>query len=125
MGELWHSTEFIFGMPPMVLIRLPSIPASRVVAAAAVARQVLDKLHPGIEILAWVKSIQELNAEVDPQTVTGDTIESNIVRTGDPAISAANRKWSGPAMILFGFSITYLTLLFAAMAADQLVRSGL
>ena len=29
------------------------------------------------------------------------------------------------AMKLFGFSITYLTLLFAAMAADQLVRSGL
>jgi protoheme IX farnesyltransferase len=29
------------------------------------------------------------------------------------------------AMRMFGFSITYLTLLFAAMAADQLVRSGL
>jgi protoheme IX farnesyltransferase len=28
------------------------------------------------------------------------------------------------AMKLFGFSITYLTLLFAAMATDQLVRSG-
>lgn len=28
-------------------------------------------------------------------------------RTGDPAITAANRKWSGPAMILFGFSITF------------------
>jgi chorismate synthase len=56
------------------------------VAAAAVARQVLDKLHPGIEILAWVKSIQELQAEVDPQTVTAEMIESNIVRTGDPAV---------------------------------------
>jgi chorismate synthase len=56
------------------------------VAAAAVARQVLDKLHPGIEILAWVKSIQELQAEVDPQTVTSEVIESNIVRTGDPAM---------------------------------------
>ena len=29
------------------------------------------------------------------------------------------------AMRLFGFSITYLTLLFAAMAVDELVRSGL
>ncbi len=57
------------------------------VAAAAVARQVLDKLHPGIEVLAWVKSIQELQAEVDPQTVTGEMIESNIVRTGDPAMA--------------------------------------
>ena len=56
------------------------------VAAAAVARQVLDTLHPGIEVLAWVKSIQELNADVDPETVTAADIESNIVRTGDPAM---------------------------------------
>ena len=56
------------------------------VAAAAVARQVLDSLHPGIEILAWVKSIQDLQAEVDPQTVTTEMIESNMVRTGDPAM---------------------------------------
>ena len=44
------------------------------VAAAAVARQVLDQLHPGIEILAWVKTIQHLEADVDPQTVTFDDI---------------------------------------------------
>lgn len=56
------------------------------VAAAAVARQVLDKLHPGIEVLAWVKSIQDLQAEVDPGTVTSEVIESNMVRTGDPAV---------------------------------------
>ncbi|MCB1134076.1 MAG: chorismate synthase, partial [Verrucomicrobiae bacterium] len=56
------------------------------VAAAAVAKQVLDTLHPGIEILAWVSTIQELKAEVDPATVTAETIESNIVRTGDPAM---------------------------------------
>jgi chorismate synthase len=56
------------------------------VAAAAVARQVLDALHPGIEILAWVKSIHDLNATVDPATVTAADIESNIVRTGDPAM---------------------------------------
>ncbi len=56
------------------------------VAAAAVAREVLDTLHPGIEILAWVKSIQHLNSDVDPQTITAETIESNIVRTGDPAM---------------------------------------
>ena len=56
------------------------------VAAAAVARQVLAELHPGIEVLAWVKSIQELQAEVDPETVTADAIESNVVRTGDPAM---------------------------------------
>jgi chorismate synthase len=56
------------------------------VAAAAVARQVLDTLHPGIEILAWVQSVQDLQATVDPATVTAATIESNIVRTGDPAM---------------------------------------
>lgn len=56
------------------------------VAAAAVARQVLDTYHPGIEILAWVKSIQHLEASVDPGTVTAATIESNIVRTGDPTM---------------------------------------
>lgn len=54
------------------------------VAAAAVARQVLATLHPGIEILAWVSTIQDLEAEVDPAAVTAETIESNIVRTGDP-----------------------------------------
>jgi len=56
------------------------------VAAAAVARQVLDTLHPGIEILAWVKSIQDLNATVDPASVTATIIESNIVRTADPTM---------------------------------------
>ncbi|HEY8960870.1 MAG TPA: chorismate synthase [Luteolibacter sp.] len=56
------------------------------VAAAAVAQQVLKALSPGIEVLAWVKSIQDLDAEVDAETVTAETIESNIVRTGDPAM---------------------------------------
>ncbi len=56
------------------------------VAAAAIARQALEILHPGIEILAWVSTIQDLKADVDPQTVTAETIESNIVRTGDPAM---------------------------------------
>lgn len=54
------------------------------VAAAAVARQVLEALHPGMEILAWVKSIQDLDAAVDPTAVTAADIESNLVRTGDP-----------------------------------------
>jgi heme o synthase len=38
-----------------------------------------------------------------------------LLRSGSPAV----------AMRLFTFSITYLTLLFGAMALDQLVRSGL
>lgn len=55
------------------------------VAAAAVGKQVLNQLCPGIEILAWVKSIQHIQANVDPNSVTSEMIESNIVRTGDPA----------------------------------------
>lgn len=57
------------------------------VAAAAVGKQVLDTFCPGIEILAWVKTIQHINAVVDPGTITAKTIESNIVRTGDPDIA--------------------------------------
>jgi chorismate synthase len=56
------------------------------VAAAAVARQVLETLHPGIEILALVQTIQHLQANVDPATVARADIESNIVRTADPAM---------------------------------------
>jgi chorismate synthase len=58
------------------------------VAAAAVARKVLESLCPGIEVLAWVRSIQHLNADVDPLTISAAFIESNIVRTGDPAMVA-------------------------------------
>lgn len=54
------------------------------VAASAVAQKVIQSIAPGIEVLAWVKSIQHLNADVDPDTITFDQIESNIVRTGDP-----------------------------------------
>lgn len=55
------------------------------VAAAAVAQKVLDTLHPGIETIAWVSSIKDLQADVDPNTVQFAAVESNIVRTGDPA----------------------------------------
>lgn len=57
------------------------------VAAAAVGKQVLDQLCPGIEILAWVKSIQHIQANVEPSSVTREMIESNIVRTGDPSVA--------------------------------------
>jgi len=56
------------------------------VAAAAIALQVLRAHIPNIEVLAWVKSIQHLEANVDPATIDATTIESNIVRTGDPAM---------------------------------------
>ena len=56
------------------------------VAAAAVARKVLDALAPGIEVIAWVSTIKDLKAEVNPDIVTFEDVESNIVRTGDPAM---------------------------------------
>lgn len=54
------------------------------VAAAVVARKAIESLYPGVEVIGWVKSIHNLNAQVDPNTVTAEAVESNIVRTGDP-----------------------------------------
>ena len=56
------------------------------VAAAAVGKQVLDTLCPGIEIIAWVSTIQHIHANVDPATVTREDVESNMVRTADPHV---------------------------------------
>lgn len=53
------------------------------VAAGAIARKVLQQSMPGYECLAYVKSIQHLQAQV-PETLTSELIESNIVRTCDP-----------------------------------------
>lgn len=41
------------------------------------------------------------------------------------AVDVARRPEPGKAMRLFGYSITYITALFGAMAVDELVRSGL
>lgn len=53
------------------------------VAAAAVAKQVLAKLSPGLEIVAYVKSVHEIEAPVDPDTVRMEEVEANIVRCPD------------------------------------------
>jgi protoheme IX farnesyltransferase len=53
-----------------------------------------------------------------------------LLRTPDPALAvtaaggAAELQVRATAMRLFTWSITYITLLFGAMALDQLVRSG-
>ncbi len=55
------------------------------VAAAAIAKKVIAKhFAPDLEIIAYVKSIRDVVANVDPDTVEFDTVESNIIRTGDP-----------------------------------------
>jgi chorismate synthase len=58
------------------------------VAAGVVARKVLDSLHPGIEVLAWVSKVHLTPSEVDPATVTRDAIEANAVRCPDAAAAA-------------------------------------
>ena len=55
------------------------------VAAASVAKKVLAALAPGLEVVAYVKSIRELQADCDPATVTQAQVDANIVRTPDPA----------------------------------------
>jgi chorismate synthase len=57
------------------------------VAAAAVAKKVIERLAPGLEIVAYVKSIRDLWAQIDPATVTPAGVESNIVRCPDPAMA--------------------------------------
>ncbi len=56
------------------------------VAAAAIAKKVIAaQFAPTLEILPYVESIGDFSASVDPASVTREMIESNIVRTGDPA----------------------------------------
>ena len=57
------------------------------VAAAAVAKQVLAGLAPGLEIVAYVKTIHELVANVNVETVKFDDVEANIVRCPDAAMA--------------------------------------
>jgi chorismate synthase len=54
------------------------------VAAAAIARKLLATAA-NVEVLAYVKQVFTMTAEVDPSTVTLDRVESNIVRCPDAA----------------------------------------
>ena len=52
------------------------------VAAGAVAKALLQA-HYGVEIVAWVDTVQHIQAQVDPQTVTLEQVEAHIVRCPD------------------------------------------
>src|SRR5436189_2645900 len=52
------------------------------VAAGAIAKKILHERF-GVEILAYVKQVQKLIAQVNPETVKAKQIESNIVRCPD------------------------------------------
>jgi len=52
------------------------------VAAGAIAKKLLSERY-GVEVLAYVKQVQKLVAEVEPEKVRTRDIESNIVRCPD------------------------------------------
>jgi chorismate synthase len=54
------------------------------VAAGAVARKLL-RVAADIEVLAWVRRVHEVDAKIDPASVTLEAVESNIVRCPEPA----------------------------------------
>lgn len=52
------------------------------VAAGALAKKLLAGI--GVEVIAWVDRVQNVNSTVDPTRVTLQDVESNIVRCPDP-----------------------------------------
>ncbi|MGB8354966.1 MAG: chorismate synthase [Chthoniobacteraceae bacterium] len=58
------------------------------VAAAAIAKKVLATFSASLEIVSYVKSIQGIEAEVDPATVQFEQVENNMVRCPDPEATA-------------------------------------
>ena len=59
------------------------------VAAGSVAKKVLAGIYPNIEILAYIVRIHDIEANVDPASVTSEEIESNVVRCPDAEAAAA------------------------------------
>jgi chorismate synthase len=53
------------------------------VAAGAIAKKLLRQLA-GVEIIGYVKRIKDLEAPIDPNTVTLEQVESNMVRCPHP-----------------------------------------
>jgi len=54
------------------------------VAAGAVARKLLGTVA-GIEVLAWVRRVRDIEAKIDPASPTLEGVESNIVRCPEPS----------------------------------------
>src|SRR5882762_8523862 len=52
------------------------------VAAGAIAKKILRERH-GVEILAYVKQVQRIIADIDPDRVKAKDVEANIVRCPD------------------------------------------
>ncbi len=56
------------------------------VAAGAVAQILLSSF--GIEIIAWVDTVHEIKAQVDPNSITRELVDAHPTRCPDPAASA-------------------------------------
>lgn len=56
------------------------------VAAGAIAKKILRQVA-GVEIIAYVKRIKDIEGVIDPETVTLEQVESNIVRCPDAECS--------------------------------------
>src|SRR5438132_6171836 len=54
------------------------------VAAGAIAKKILRERF-GVEIVAYVKQVQRIMAEIDPERVKSGEVESNMVRCPDTA----------------------------------------
>ena len=57
------------------------------VAAGAIAKKILQQVA-GVEIVGYVKRIQDMEAPIDPDSVTQEQVESNIVRCPNPDFAA-------------------------------------
>jgi chorismate synthase len=57
------------------------------VAAGAVARQVLARLHPEIELVTYVTHVHDIAATVDARVVTREAVEANPVRCPDAKVA--------------------------------------
>jgi chorismate synthase len=57
------------------------------VAAGAIARKLLATVAD-IEVLAWVQRVHEVEAQLDPASVSLEAVEDNIVRCPDPGAAA-------------------------------------
>ena len=58
------------------------------VAAGAIARRLLAEVC-GVEVVAWVSRVHNLNSDVDPATVTSDAVDAHPTRCPDPRAAGA------------------------------------
>jgi chorismate synthase len=57
------------------------------VAAGAIAKKILAQVAQ-VEVIAYVRRIKDIEAPIDPDKVTAEQVESNIVRCPDPVVAA-------------------------------------